>query len=125
MIRNINIVLAVTSILALIGVYGLKYSVEGTAANKKQLERTIERQQGDLSLLKADWSYLNQPAHIGPIVNRHMDALGLQPIKQAQFGAISSLPMRPAAPDTVALDALFQSLETGVDPAGKTLASVQ
>ncbi|MDB5562989.1 MAG: hypothetical protein JWN11_2407, partial [Hyphomicrobiales bacterium] len=116
------IVLAITAVLALVGVYGLKYSVEGTAATKKELERTIERQTADLSLLKADWSYLNQPAQIGPIVLRHLDALGLQPIKQVQFATIAALPMRPAAPDTNALNALFQSLESGVDPAGKTLA---
>ncbi|HEV7718181.1 MAG TPA: hypothetical protein VGO70_04315 [Arsenicitalea sp.] len=125
MIRTLNIVLAISAVMALVGVYGLKYSVEGTAATKKELESTIERQQADLSLLKADWSYLNQPAHVAPIVNRHLDALGLAPIKQAQFGALASLPMRPPAPDTNALNALFQSLESGVDPAAKTLAPEQ
>ena len=117
MIRGINIALAVTSVVALVGVYGLKYSVEETASDKAKLERHIERQEGELSLLKADWAYLNQPGHIQPIVARHAEALNLQPIAQAQFGGFEGLPMRVAPPNTTALDDLFLSLEAGIDPA--------
>jgi len=117
MIRTLNVLLVGTSLLALVGVYGLKYSVEDTASERARLERLIERQEGQLSLLKADWAYLNQPAHVAPIVVRHQAALGLEPAGQAQFGSFESLPMRPVAqPDTVALDALFESLDAGVDP---------
>jgi hypothetical protein len=122
MIRTLNIVLTVTAVLALVGVYALKYSVEDTATTKAALEHMIQRQEADLSLLKADWAYLNQPSHIAPIVARHAEALGLVPIQQAQFGNFSDLPMRLAAPDTQALDNLFESLAAGVDPAGQTIA---
>jgi len=121
MINKLNIILALTSVAALVGVYGLKYSVQEIASAKTALQRTIEHQKADLSLLQADWSYLNQPAHIQPIVDRHADALGLQSIKQTQFGAFVDLPMRPAAPDTDAMTQLFQSLANGVDPADKPL----
>lgn len=121
MIRKLNILLLLTSSVAFVAVYGLKYSVEEVAKSKTALERQIERQKGELSLLEADWSYLNQPGHIQPIVERHIDALNLQPIKQAQFGSLSDLPMRPLQPDTDAMTALFKSLEAGVDPADKPL----
>lgn len=121
MIKTLNIVLTGTALLALVGVYGLKYSVEETAKARNDLQRQIETQEADLSLLKADWSYLNQPAHVAPIVARHQEALGLQMIQQAQFVHLDALPMRPAAPDTEALDALFQSLDAGVDPADQTI----
>jgi hypothetical protein len=117
MIRTLNIILVCTSIAALIGVYALKYSVEETAAEKVALERTIDRQEGELSLLKADWAYLNQPAHVGPIIARHAEALGLVPTRPEQFGSIDDLPMRPVVQnDTAALDSLFESLEAGIDP---------
>jgi len=118
MIRNLNIFLTITSILALIGVYALKYSVEETASAKLALEQRIQRQEADLSMLKADWAYLNQPNHIEPIVKRHAEVLGLQIIDQKQIGSFDALPMRPAptAPDTDALNDLFESLEAGVDP---------
>lgn len=121
MIKTLNIVLTGTALLALIGVYALKYSVEETASAKFELQATIERQEADLSLLKADWSYLNQPAHVAPIVARHQEALGLQPIAPAQFVTLDTLPMRPAAPDTDALNALFESLDAGVDPADQMI----
>ena len=121
MIRKLNIVLMLTSVAAFVAVYGLKYSVEEIAKGKLALERHIEQQKGQLSLLEADWSYLNQPGYIQPIVERHLDQLDLQPIKQAQFGSLSQLPMRPVQPDTSAMTALFQSLSAGVDPADKPL----
>ncbi|MHB1109924.1 MAG: cell division protein FtsL [Devosia sp.] len=117
MIRNLNILMVGTSLLGLVGVYALKYSVEETASEKARLERQIDRQEADLSLLQADWAYLNQPAHVAPIVVRHQAALGLEPVKQEQFGSMDSLPMRPVEePDTMALDALFESLDAGIDP---------
>ena len=91
-------------------------SGEDIASEKTSIERKIDRQTGELSLLKADWSYLNQPAHVGPIVARHQEALALLPTNQEQFGRMDNLPMRPAAPDTAALDALLNSLDAGIDP---------
>lgn len=116
MIKTINAILFCTSLAGLVGVYALKYSVEDIATDKAALERRIDRQQGELSLLQADWSYLNQPAHVAPIVVRHQEALGLLPTSQEQFGRMDNLPMRPAAPDVAALDALLTSLDAGIDP---------
>jgi hypothetical protein len=116
MIRTLNIVLVVTSIAALVGVYALKYSVSETASEKAAIERQIDRQEADLSLLKADWAFLNQPANVAPIVTRHVAELNLQVLGQEQFGRFDTLPMRLAAPDADALDGLFESLDAGIDP---------
>ncbi len=116
MIRTLNIVLVITSICALVGVYSLKYSVEETANEKASLQRYIERQEADLSLLKADWAFLNQPANVAPIVTRHVAELNLQTLAQEQFGTFEVLPMRMQAPDSSALDELFEALDAGVDP---------
>jgi hypothetical protein len=116
MIRTLNILLVITAIGALISVYALKYSVEDVAAEKSALVRQIERQQADLSLLKADWAFLNQPANVAPIVTRHVADLGLQNLTPDQFGSFADLPMRMKAPDKQALDSLFESLNSGVDP---------
>ncbi|MDB5539108.1 MAG: hypothetical protein JWQ89_835 [Devosia sp.] len=116
MIKMLNAIMVCTSVVGLVGVYALKYSVEDIATAKVSLERKIDRQEGELSLLKADWSYLNQPAHVAPIVARHQEALALVPTSQEQFGRMDNLPMRPAAPDPAALDALLSSLDAGIDP---------
>ncbi len=116
MIRALNVLLVCSSIVMLVSVYGLKYSVEDVAAEKVKLQRQIERQQADLSLVKADWAFLNQPANVAPIVQRHVAELNLQTLAQDQFGTFTGLPMRMKAPDTNALDSLFESLNSGVDP---------
>lgn len=116
MIRNLNIILIFTSVLMLSGVYTLKFSIEHTASERTALIAQIDGQTGELSLLQADEAVLNQPGHIDPIVKRHQVALGIMPVTQKQFGSFTDLPMRPAAPDTAALDDLFKSLDAGVDP---------
>lgn len=125
MIRTLNVILVITSICALIGVYALKYSVEETASEKSSIQRLIERQQADLSLLKADWAFLNQPANVGPIVTRNVAELNLQPLAQEQFSKFSGLPMRLKAPDTGALDSLFEALDSGVDPIQQLITEAQ
>src|SRR5690606_25946012 len=89
---------------------------EETASERTALTEHIRQQEGDLSLLQADWAVLNQPGHIDPIVKRHKDALALASVNQKQFGSFADLPMRPAAPDTRGLDELFEALDAGVDP---------
>lgn len=116
MIRTLNIILVITSIFMLVGVYGLKYAVEDTAAEKVAMQNQIARQENDLSLLKADWAFLNQPANVAPIVSRHVAELNLQRLQQDQFGSLDIIPMRLKAPDNSALDSLFESLAAGVDP---------
>lgn len=124
MIRTLNIIMICTSLAGLVGTYTLKYAVEGTANAKAALEQRIEEQSSDLSLLQADWAYLNQPAHVAPIVVRHQAALNVGPVRQEQFGRFDELPMRPVVePDTGALDALFESLDAGVDPIEQLIES--
>ncbi|UYO00778.1 MAG: hypothetical protein KIT02_06105 [Devosia sp.] len=116
MIRSINIFLICTSVAMLAGVYTLKFSIEGTASERTALSAKISDQEGQLSLLKADWAVLNQPGHVAPIIKRHQAELAVAPVAQAQFGAFADLPMRPARPDTAAMDALFEAIADGIDP---------
>lgn len=116
MIRNLNIILIFTSVFMLSGVYALKFSIENTASERTALIAEIDSQEGQLSLLKADEAVLNQPGHIEPIVRRHELALAIAPVRQEQFGAFTDLPMRPAKPNSSAMDSLFESLEAGIDP---------
>lgn len=116
MIRVLNILLATTCVLALIGVYGLKFQSEGVAGRKIALATEIAEQENRLSLLRADWAYVNEPGYIEPIIARHQDTLGLAVIGARQFRSVDDLPMRPAPLDPEALTTLLQSLEAGVDP---------
>lgn len=121
-VHRLNIVLAIVAVIAVVAVYSQKHVAELTADEIVRIERAMARQQADLSILKADWAYLNQPTHIQPIVDRHNEVLNLQVAKVAQFGNFSDLPMRPQQRlDTDALDALFETIEAGEDPIGSLL----
>lgn len=116
MIRRLNVFLICTSIVMLIGVYMLKFSIEGTASERTALQAHISEQESELSTLKADWAVLNQPGYVEPIVRRHQEELLVGQVQQEQFGSFADLPMRPAAPDTAAMDALFEAIDSGIDP---------
>jgi len=116
MIKWLNFTLLILCVFALAGVYVVKYKTLELANEKKALIADINAKQGDLSLLKADWAYLNQPMNIEKIVIRHKDILGLKIIEQKQFININDLPYRPQIKNDAALTALFEALENGIDP---------
>ncbi|WP_332716457.1 cell division protein FtsL [Pelagibacterium mangrovi] len=121
-LHRLNIILGIIAVIAVVAVYSQKHMAELTAEEIGRIESAIAKQQADLSILKADWAYLNQPTHIQPIVDRHNDVLNLQVAKVEQFGSFSDLPMRPQQRlDTDALDALFETIEAGEDPIGSLL----
>ncbi len=117
MLRWFNLILLAIALLSLVSVYYIKYQTIETANKKIALERKIKEQKNALSLLKADWAYLNQPSYIEPIILRHKEELGLKPIEQSQYIKISDLPARIVSErDKKELDLLFEAIEQGVDP---------
>ncbi|WP_404403065.1 hypothetical protein [Pelagibacterium halotolerans] len=124
-LRNINIVLAFMATLMLVGVYAQKHMAETTADEVRSIEDDIARQRAALSILKADWAYLNQPTQLQAIVDRHNETLNLHVPEIEQFGTFAELPMRPEMRlDTQSLDALFESIETESDPIGSLLEGI-
>lgn len=121
-LHRLNLLLAALSVFAVVAVYSQKHFAELTAEEITGIERVIAKQQADLSILKADWAYLNQPTQIQPIIERHNDVLNLQVAAAAQFGQFADLPMRPEQRlDTDALNSLFETIEAGEDPLGSLL----
>src|SRR5690606_23806420 len=115
-------ILGIIAVIAVVAVYSQKHMAELTAEQIGRVEASIAKQQADLSILKADWAYLNQPTHIQPIVDRHHDDLNLQMAQAKQFGSFEARLMRPQQRlDTDALDALFETIEAGEDPIGSLL----
>ncbi|MCF4098935.1 cell division protein FtsL [Maritalea mediterranea] len=116
MLRWINFGLLLTSFCALILVYAQKYHAEDLSVQVSTLEDEIAEKTQELSTLRADWAYLNQPGRLQPIVERHAAVLDLAPIKTEQYKTIEDIPMRPDGPDAEGLEVLLLSLEAGVDP---------
>jgi cell division protein FtsL len=84
------------------GLYHLKNEVQALEDELFRANRTILAEQESIHVLRAEWSYLNQPARLQALASRHLD---LQPTKPSQLGTIATLPPLPqdaAAPPALA-----------------------
>ena len=81
------------------GLYHLKNEVQSQEDELFRVNRTILAEQEAIHVLRAEWSYLNQPARLQALATRHLD---LQPTKPSQLGTIASLPPLPPPPPALA-----------------------
>lgn len=72
-------------------VYHLKYEVARKERVLTQLNRQILVDQEAIQVLKAEWSFLNQPQRIEEVARTH---LGLEPLTVKQITRVASLPMK-------------------------------
>jgi hypothetical protein len=112
MIRWLQVVSVIAAAGAAIFVFQVKYRAEEVAERAATLQRQVDRENETLSLLEAEWSLLIQPMRVQELVERHADALNLQPLDPKQITRIENLPMRPkgpAADDKAALSAILEA----------------
>lgn len=83
-------------LLAAIGVAGalfqVKYEVQDLERELAEVNSQILADQEAVHVLKAEWSYLNQPARIAALASRHLE---FGPMKLEQVTRIAALPPRP------------------------------
>lgn len=95
MLRIINIVLILAVVACAATVYGMKHEAENAAERVARLQRAIDDEHEQISLLKAEWSVLNQPARLQRLVERYNAYLQLQALEVGQIAAIEDLPAKP------------------------------
>ncbi len=93
--RIVNILLVVLMIIGAAAVYDMKYEAEIAAERVADLRAQVVREREEISLLKAEWSLLNQPARLQKLVDRYHQFLELEPVDVRQILAIEELPARP------------------------------
>ncbi|MCF1503451.1 hypothetical protein [Afifella sp. H1R] len=98
MMRVLNIVAIAAALIAAFSVFNLKYQAEGVAKEVAELQRRVDQEKESLSLLRAEWSVLNQPERVEELVSRHAEALDLAPVEPAQLADPRQIPMRSIAP---------------------------
>lgn len=98
MIRWLQALSAMAVIAAAVAVFQVKYRADAVAARVAELQRRVDEEKERLSLLKAEWSFLIQPARVQGLVERHNDKLGLQPLEPGQIGRLRDLDDLPRRP---------------------------
>ena len=98
MIRPAMLLIFLLAVSLSMTLFVVKYEVQDLEGELIDYNRTITEDRQALHVLKAEWSYLNQPARLRMLAERH---LGLASIETRQVGTatelLATIPIRISA----------------------------
>jgi cell division protein FtsL len=101
-------------------VYQMKYEVQRLEVGLARVNRQILADQEAIQILKAEWSCLNQPAHLSDLARRFLE---LEPVQSKQMVTVASLPTRRGPAATALASNTPAPVATPVAPAAKPSAA--
>jgi cell division protein FtsL len=107
MIRMLSAVGATMLVLVSFGLYNGVYSAKAHERELQTLTTEISKEGEAIRVLKAEWSYLNQPERLQALARKH---LALGPTGPSQIVVLASLPLRSEAWSTTAPVVEFSDL---------------
>lgn len=124
MMRWLQFLSVIAAAGAAVFVFQVKYRAEAVAEHVGDLQREIDRENETVSLLRAEWSLLIQPARVQELVERHAEVLKLEPLDPEQITELENLPMRPrgATPDD---EAALSAILEGIGEDGTAIGEAQ
>jgi hypothetical protein len=78
--------------------YRVNYATQEAMSRVAELRTQIAREHEALSLLRAEWAYLNRPDRLAALVEQNAEALELVPLTPDQF-ADAAIVAYPPPPD--------------------------
>jgi hypothetical protein len=91
--------LSVVAVIAL-GFWAYEEGYDTRAAERevRELRKEIGRRHEELSVLRAEWAYLNRPDRLYDLAEMNFERLGLMPLAPVHFATIAEVPYpRPEA----------------------------
>ncbi|MGB5093022.1 MAG: hypothetical protein WBN97_06890 [Parvibaculum sp.] len=86
--RFFNLILVVAIIGLSVLLYDIKYRAELADKQADKLERNIAEEQEGIRVLRAEWSYLNQPERLQELATRYTHLKTLAPVQISNFDAV-------------------------------------
>lgn len=97
MMRTIFYILTTLSVIALaFWAYRENYATQAALAETRALRHEIRASHERLSILRAEWAYLNRPDRLRDLADINFDRLGLLPLRPEQFGHIDQVAYPPS-----------------------------
>ena len=88
------------------GLFHVKYQVQKLEDRLAKINRDIVREQEQIHVLRAEWTYLNRPERIEQLAKKYLD---LAAPKASQMSSIAQLPMRDTTLDPASAQSSRQS----------------
>lgn len=86
--------------------YSMKDSAGRAADHVMQLRADIAREKEQLTVLRAEWGVLDQPARLQTLVERYSTYLDLKPLDVRQLASIDDVPDKLPTPPQASLDGM-------------------
>ncbi|MEM8692657.1 MAG: cell division protein FtsL [Pseudomonadota bacterium] len=108
--RTLFFVLTIASVIGLaFWAYRENYATREALSGAERMRDEIRAAHSRLSVLRAEWAYLNRPDRLRDLADLNFDRLGLLPLRPDQFGRIDEVAY-PAPPEQSRLEAIDVSL---------------
>lgn len=88
---TVSLILAAAAGAAL---FQVSFQVTALESELRQANQNIQQDRQAMRVLRAEWSYLNQPAQLEDLAKRY---LRLQPVETVQLGQVADVELRPEA----------------------------
>jgi hypothetical protein len=97
------------------GLYQVELTVRDLDRQLDSLDATIERNREAVHMLKAEWSYLNDPRRLAELSSRYLD---LAPVRPEQLAVFDDLPVAPVGGPTGAPEPIpYAAADPALPPA--------
>ena len=90
--RRATLILFALAVVAGGVLFGIAFEVSALEERLAVLNKQITKDRDSIHVLRAEWSYLNQPERLHGLNQRYLD---LQPLDGGQLSEIAALPVRP------------------------------
>ena len=117
--RGLFFVLSAIAVMALgFWAYQENYKTQAAIAEVRMLHSQIGAAHERLSVLNAEWAYLNRPDRLSDLADLNFDRLGLLPLMPDAFGRVDQIiyPQNPLLP---ILEAIELSSDNAPSEAGQ------
>ena len=84
----------VVAVMLIYGLYTMKYEVQRLEARLQSLNEQLAFEREAMRVLRAEWSFLNDPERIEKLAARHLD---LAPVSVHRISAMARLPLKELA----------------------------
>lgn len=103
------------AVAAGVGLFQVSYRVQSLEEELTQVNRQILHEREAIHVLRAEWSYLNEPTRLAELTRRH---LPLAPLQATQMIRIEDLPLR--LPPLIAEMAPVRDDDVAIQPSSLT-----